>query len=75
MIPGRQLLEEEPEPDEFESYQLGRNFYKSCMDEEIREELGIQPLIDLVSISHINFSEKLEPVSLLISICFWLKLM
>ncbi len=48
MIPGRQLLEEDPAPDEFESYQKARDLYKSCIDEKTREELGVQPLVDKV---------------------------
>jgi hypothetical protein len=39
-------LEAEPSPGDFDSYQLARDFYKSCTDEERREELGIQPILD-----------------------------
>jgi len=39
-------MEDEPSPGDFESYQLARDFYKSCTDEEKREELGIQPILD-----------------------------
>jgi membrane metallo-endopeptidase-like protein 1 len=43
---GRKLLEDEPSPEDFDSYQLARDFYKSCTDEEKREELGIKPILD-----------------------------
>jgi len=39
-------LEDEPSPDDFESYQLARDYYKSCTNEEKREELGIKPILD-----------------------------
>jgi len=45
-LQGRKLLEDEPSPDDFESYQLARDFYKSCTNEEKREELGIKPILD-----------------------------
>ena len=28
--------------------QLARDLFKSCIDEEVREELGVQPLLDLL---------------------------
>jgi membrane metallo-endopeptidase-like protein 1 len=39
------LLEDEPTPGDFVSYQLARDYYKSCIDEEKREDLGIQPIL------------------------------
>ena len=41
---GKTLLEEEPSSDDFESYQLARTQYRSCMNEDKREERGIEPL-------------------------------
>ena len=36
-LQGRKLLEDEPSADDFESYQLAREYYKSCTNEEKRE--------------------------------------
>ena len=35
--------------DDFESYQKARDYYKSCIDEDLREELGVEPLNKLLS--------------------------
>jgi len=40
----RTILEEEPSPDDFESYKLARDHYKACVNEEKQNELGIKPL-------------------------------
>ncbi len=45
-LQGRTLLEEEAAPGDFESYQLARDHFKACMNDEKREELGVQPLLD-----------------------------
>jgi len=47
-LQGRKLLEDEPSPDDFDSYQLARDFYKSCTDEEKREQLEIKPLLRML---------------------------
>ena len=47
-LQGRKLLEDEPSADDFESYQLARDYYKSCTNEEKREELGIQPILSKI---------------------------
>jgi len=44
-LQGRKLLEDKPLAEDFESYQLARDYFKSCIDEEKREELGIKPLL------------------------------
>ena len=44
-VQGRQLLEAEPSEDDFASYQLARDQYKACVDEEKREELGMKPYL------------------------------
>ena len=42
---GRQLLEEAiDDKKDFESYKKAKRFYKSCMNEEQRNELGLEPL-------------------------------
>ena len=43
---GRTLLEQEKSADDFNSDQLARDYYKSCKDEEKREELGVTPILD-----------------------------
>ena len=45
---GRTLLEEtsRDHDDDFESYQLARNFYKSCMNDEKLEQLGVEPALN-----------------------------
>ena len=43
-IQGRTLLEAEQAEDDFESYQLARDHYKACINEEKLEELGVTPM-------------------------------
>lgn len=45
---GRTLLESPAQEGDFESYQLIREHYKSCTNEEKLEELGVKPLQDLL---------------------------
>jgi membrane metallo-endopeptidase-like protein 1 len=41
-------LESEESPDDFESYGLIRKHYRSCMDYDKLEVLGVQSLLDLL---------------------------
>ena len=43
-IQGRTLLEAEQAEDDFEAYQLARDHYKACVNEEKLEELGVEPM-------------------------------
>ena len=45
---GRKLMEQEYE-DEFESYKKAKTFYKSCINEKKRNELGIKPLKEILA--------------------------
>jgi hypothetical protein len=45
---GKQLLEAKPQKDDFDSYRLARDFYRSCIDEERREEVGLRPLVQIL---------------------------
>lgn len=45
---GRILLESGPTEEDFESYELIRNHYRSCMNVDKLEELGVQPLLKLL---------------------------
>ena len=40
------ILEEDPSNDDFESYKLAQDYYKSCVNQDRLEELGVQPLQD-----------------------------
>ena len=44
MIQGRTLLEAEQAEDDFGAYQLARDHYKACINEEKLEELGVKPM-------------------------------
>jgi hypothetical protein len=41
-------LEANPQKDDFDSYRLARDFYRSCIDEERREEVGLRPLVQIL---------------------------
>ncbi len=44
---GRLLLEaEHDDKEDFDSYKMARNHYKSCADEENLEELGVKPILE-----------------------------
>ena len=43
-IQGRTLLEAEQAEDDFKAYQLARDHYKACINEERLEELGVKPM-------------------------------
>ena len=43
-IQGRTLLEAEQAEDDFGAYQLARDHYKACIDEEKLDELGVEPM-------------------------------
>ena len=40
------ILEEDPSDEDFESYKLARDYYKSCVDQDRIEQLGVKPLQD-----------------------------
>ena len=42
--PGRTLLEEPSVDDEWESIKMAKRLYKSCMNETLKEELGLKPV-------------------------------
>jgi len=44
----RMILEEEPHEGESEVFTMARNVYKACMDEDKIEEIGLQPLKDML---------------------------
>ena len=39
---------QKPIADDFDSYQKAKDYYQSCVDEDHREELGVQPLAKLL---------------------------
>ena len=43
---GRSILEEPIQPGDWEAFKMSKRYYKACMDEEKREELGIKPMQD-----------------------------
>ena len=43
---GRDILEEEDQDGDWNVFKQAKSLYKSCMNEEKLEELGVQPLID-----------------------------
>ena len=42
------LLEEEPDPNDAKPFIMARDVYKSCMDKEQIEHLGLQPIRDIL---------------------------